>query len=81
LRWTGEAERILCIMPVSYSYGVAMGLFLAPNWHGTLVPLEKFVAEDGARDGRERAHHHLSRQPDRFRRPAQWARIETRYRT
>ena len=43
---TGEGERILCIMPLSHSYGAAKGLFLAPNWHGTLVPLKKFVAEE-----------------------------------
>ncbi len=52
---TGEGERILWIMPVSHSYGMAMGLFVAPNWHGTLVPLKKFVAEDVLATGWENA--------------------------
>ncbi|TAK86202.1 MAG: long-chain fatty acid--CoA ligase [Betaproteobacteria bacterium] len=43
---TAEGERILCMMPVSHSYGMAMGLFLAPNCRGTLVLLKKFIAED-----------------------------------
>jgi long-chain acyl-CoA synthetase len=43
---TREGERILCMMPVSHSYGMAMGLFLAPNCRGTLVLLRKFVPDD-----------------------------------
>ncbi len=43
---THEGERILCMMPVSHAYGMAMGLFLAPNCRGTLVLLKKFVPED-----------------------------------
>ncbi len=43
---TREAERILCMMPVSHSYGMAMGLFLAANCCGTLVVLKKFLPEE-----------------------------------
>jgi long-chain acyl-CoA synthetase len=43
---TREGERIICMMPVSHSYGMAMGLFLAPYCRGTLVLLRKFVPED-----------------------------------
>ena len=43
---TGEGERILCMMPVSHSYGMAMGLFLAPACRGTLVLLPRYVPED-----------------------------------
>lgn len=43
---TREAERILCVMPVSHSYGMAMGLFLAAYCRGTLVLLPRYVAED-----------------------------------
>ncbi|HEY5897088.1 MAG TPA: AMP-binding protein, partial [Burkholderiales bacterium] len=42
---TGEGERILCMMPVSHSYGMAMGLFLAPNCRGTLVLLPRFIPD------------------------------------
>ena len=52
---TREAERILCMMPVSHSYGMAMGLFLAAYCRGTLVLLARYVAEDVlATVGRER---------------------------
>ena len=43
---TREGERTLCMMPVSHSYGMAMGLFLAAYCRGTLVLLGKFVPED-----------------------------------
>jgi long-chain acyl-CoA synthetase len=43
---TRPGERILCMMPVSHSYGMAMGLFLAPYCGGTLVLLPRFVADD-----------------------------------
>ena len=43
---TRAGERILCMMPVSHSYGMAMGLFLAANCCGTLVLLRKFLPED-----------------------------------
>lgn len=43
---TRAGERILCMMPVSHSYGMAMGLFLAANCRGALVLLRKHVAED-----------------------------------
>ncbi|MDH4188686.1 MAG: AMP-binding protein [Betaproteobacteria bacterium] len=43
---TREAERILCMMPVSHSYGMAMGLFLAAYCRGTLVLLPRYVPED-----------------------------------
>jgi long-chain acyl-CoA synthetase len=43
---TRQGERILCTMPVSHSYGLAMGLFLAPYCRGTLVLLRRFVPED-----------------------------------
>jgi long-chain acyl-CoA synthetase len=43
---TGPAERVLCTLPVSHSYGMAMGLFLAANCGATLVLLPRFVALD-----------------------------------
>lgn len=43
---TRQGERILCMMPVSHSYGMAMGLFLAAYCAGTLVVLAKYVPED-----------------------------------
>jgi len=39
-------ERILCMMPVSHAYGMAMGLFLAVYCAGTLVVLPRYVPED-----------------------------------
>ncbi len=52
---TREGERILCMMPVSHSYGMAMGLYLAPNCRGALVLLARYVPEDVlAAVGRER---------------------------
>jgi long-chain acyl-CoA synthetase len=38
-------ERILCAMPLSHSYGMSMGLFLAANCGGTLVILERYKPE------------------------------------
>ena len=43
---TREAERILCVMPVSHAYGMAMGLFLAPYCGGTLVLLPRYVPDE-----------------------------------
>ena len=43
---TRAGERILCMMPVSHSYGMAMGLFLAPWCRGALVLLPRYVPED-----------------------------------
>jgi long-chain acyl-CoA synthetase len=43
---TCPGERILCMMPVSHAYGMAMGLFLAPYCCGTLVLLPRFVPDD-----------------------------------
>ena len=39
-------DRILCMMPVSHAYGMAMGLFLAAYCAGTLVILRRYVPED-----------------------------------
>jgi long-chain acyl-CoA synthetase len=43
---TRAGERILCMMPVSHSYGMAMGLFLAAYCGGALVLLPRYVPED-----------------------------------
>ena len=43
---TRHGERILCMMPVSHSYGMAMGLFLAAYCGGALVLLPRYVAEE-----------------------------------
>jgi long-chain acyl-CoA synthetase len=43
---TRARDRILCMMPVSHSYGMAMGLFLAAYCGGTLVLLPRYVAQD-----------------------------------
>lgn len=43
---TRSGERILCLMPVAHSYGMAMGLFLAAYCRGTLVLLPRYVADD-----------------------------------
>jgi long-chain acyl-CoA synthetase len=43
---TRAGERILCMMPVSHSYGMAMGLFLAAWCGGTLVLLPRYTPED-----------------------------------
>ena len=52
---TRAGERILCMMPVSHAYGMAMGLFLAPYCGGTLVLLPRYVPEEVLRAvGRER---------------------------
>jgi long-chain acyl-CoA synthetase len=41
-----RAERILCMMPLSHSYGMAMGLFFAANCAGTLVILPRYQADE-----------------------------------
>src|SRR5690606_16574434 len=38
-------ERIVCMMPISHAYGMAMGLFLAAYCAGTLVVLPRYVPE------------------------------------
>ena len=43
---TRAGERVLCMMPVSHSYGMAMGLFLAAWCGGTLVLLPRYTPED-----------------------------------
>jgi len=40
-----DCERILCVMPLFHSYGMAMGLFLAANCRGTLVIQERYKPE------------------------------------
>jgi long-chain acyl-CoA synthetase len=40
-----DRERILCVMPLFHSYGMAMGLFLAANCRSTLVILERYRPE------------------------------------
>ena len=37
-----RGDRILCMMPLSHSYGMAMGLYLAANCGGTLVILPRY---------------------------------------
>jgi long-chain acyl-CoA synthetase len=39
-------DRILCMMPVSHAYGMAMGLFLAAHCGGTLVILPRYEPEE-----------------------------------
>jgi long-chain acyl-CoA synthetase len=41
-----RGERILCMMPLSHSYGMAMGLFFAANCAGTLVILPRYQADE-----------------------------------
>src|SRR5690606_29154922 len=36
-------DRIVCMMPISHAYGMAMGLFLATYCAGTLVVLPRYV--------------------------------------
>jgi len=43
---TRAGERILCMMPVSHSYGMAMGLFLAAYCGGALVLLPRYIPQD-----------------------------------
>ena len=38
-------DRVLCVMPLSHAYGMAMGLFLAPNSVGTLVMLPRYQGD------------------------------------
>lgn len=39
-------DRIICMMPISHAYGMAMGLFLAAYCGGTLVILPRYVPDD-----------------------------------
>ena len=39
-------DRILCMMPVSHAYGMAMGLFLAAYCAGTLVILPRYAPDE-----------------------------------
>ena len=39
---TRRADRVLCMMPLSHSYGMAMGLFLSANSASTLVILPRY---------------------------------------
>ena len=41
-----RGERILCMMPLSHSYGMAMGLFYVANCAGTLVILPRYQADE-----------------------------------
>jgi long-chain acyl-CoA synthetase len=41
-----SGERILCMMPISHAYGMAMGLFLAACCGGTLVILPRYMPQD-----------------------------------
>ncbi|HLS54852.1 MAG TPA: AMP-binding protein [Zeimonas sp.] len=40
-----RGDRIVCMMPISHAYGMAMGLFLATYCAGTLVVLPRYVPE------------------------------------
>jgi len=40
-----RGDRILCMMPLSHSYAMAMGLFLAPYCAGTLVILPRYQGD------------------------------------
>ena len=42
---TRRGERVLCTMPLSHSYGMAMGLFLAAHCAGALVILARYQAD------------------------------------
>jgi long-chain acyl-CoA synthetase len=39
-------DRIVCMMPISHAYGMAMGLFLAAYCGGTLVILPRYVPDE-----------------------------------
>jgi len=39
-------ERIVCMMPISHAYGMAMGLFLAAYCGGTLVILPRYAPDE-----------------------------------
>jgi long-chain acyl-CoA synthetase len=41
-----HGDRILCMMPLSHAYGMAMGLFLAPHCAGTLVILSRYLPDE-----------------------------------
>lgn len=41
-----RGDRILCMMPLSHAYGMAMGLFLAPYGAGTLVILPRYQPDE-----------------------------------
>jgi long-chain acyl-CoA synthetase len=42
---TRRADRIVCMMPLSHAYGMAMGLFLAAHCAGALVILARYQPE------------------------------------
>ncbi len=43
---TRSGERIVCMMPISHAYGMAMGLFLAAYCGGTLVILPRYAPDE-----------------------------------
>ena len=43
---TRRGDRIVCMMPLSHAYGMAMGLFLAAHCAGTLVILARYQPEE-----------------------------------
>ncbi len=43
---TRAGERVLCMMPISHAYGMAMGLFLAAYCAGTLVILRRYAPQE-----------------------------------
>ncbi len=43
---TRRGDRIVCMLPLSHAYGMAMGLFLAVNCAGALVLLPRYQADD-----------------------------------
>lgn len=43
---SGRGGRVLCMMPLSHSYGMAMGLFLCANCAGTLVILPRYQPDE-----------------------------------
>jgi long-chain acyl-CoA synthetase len=43
---TRRGDRVLCMMPLSHAYGMAMGLFLAANSASTLVILPRYQPDE-----------------------------------
>lgn len=43
---TRRGDRIICMMPLSHAYGMAMGLFLAANCAGVLVILGRYQPDE-----------------------------------
>jgi long-chain acyl-CoA synthetase len=41
-----RGDRVLCMMPLSHAYGMAMGLFLAPHCAGALVILARYQPDE-----------------------------------